>query len=120
MLGAIYPEMSAKYATDLDTARVALAEAIVTGVGVEPAIKNLKLVMETVWASGYLIRPIVKTAYVEAMDVLLTAVPEQTYIDTFQKDLERYAERGGIGLGGILIGVGIGYLIFSKKTKKRG
>jgi len=120
MLGAIYPELSAKYATELRGAREALELALANGADVELAMTNLKLKMEEVWASGYLIRPMVKDEYMAAMAVLLNSVPEQVYVESVQFDTERNVERGGIGLGGILVGVAIGYFVFGRKKSKRG
>lgn len=119
MLGALYPELAAKYATDLSRARAALERTLSTGVGVDFAVKTLKLKMEEVWNSGYLVRPTVKDEYMAAMNVLLSRVPEQNYVDTAQSDIERNVERGGIGLSGVLLGIAIGYFVFGHKKKSR-
>lgn len=120
MLGAIYPELTAKYATDLSRARAALERALATGTGIPFAVKNMKIKMDEVWNSGYLVRPMVKDEYMAAMAVLLDRVPEQTYVDTTQSDMDRNVERGGIGLSGVLIGVAIGYFVFGRKKGRKG
>jgi hypothetical protein len=117
MLGAIYPELTMKYAMDLKTARENLARALDAGVDPELPFKALRAEMDTVWASGYVTQPVVRDEYELAMRLILHRVPESVYVRQVEGEAERNVERGGIGLGGILIGFGIGWFVFSHRKK---
>jgi hypothetical protein len=120
MLGAIYPQLAMKYAMDLKTARENLAATLDAGGNPELPFKALRAEMDAVWASGYVTQPVVRDEYELSMRLILHRVPEAVYVQQVESEAARTAERGGIGLGGILIGFGIGWFVFSHRKKKKG
>lgn len=120
MLGAIYPHIAMQYAEGLKTARENLERDLNAGLDPEASFKDLRSKMDEVWASGYATQAVVRDEYEAAMRVILHRVPDSVYARQVESEAERNVERGGIGLGGVLIGVGIGWLIFGRKSSKRG
>lgn len=119
MLGLSYPESIAKMAADLKNAREALEMDLSLGVDPEPAFKTLRALMEAAWSSGLLAQSTVRAEYENAMRTLLHQVPAELYTRAVQSETERNVERGGFGLGGILVGVGLGWLLFGRKKGKK-